>query len=283
MIVISTDSGSDLTKAYAQANGVYLAPMYVIMDGVEYKDGHFPVEKIFEYYDRTKKIPSTSGVGVSDYTQMFEQIQAEHPGCTVLHISYSAVTTVSYQNAMIAREHFENIYVMDAKNVSVGLGLLVRRAVELAEQYEDGQVEQLIARLEDVARRLRFSFIPDTLDYLLAGGRISNVAYIGANLLRLKPLIKLDNGYLVAAKKYRGRMRQILSRCWADFMAEGPYELDIACLCGVPGVDPGLMAEFEGLARAAGFRQVIVEACGGVISCHGGPAAIGMAAIRARD
>lgn len=283
MIIISTDSGSDLTKEYAAAHGVYVAPMYVIIDGVEHRDGQFPVDRIFEYYDHTKKIPSTSGVGASDYTQMFEQIKKEHPGCTVLHIAYSAVTTVSYQNAMIAKEQFENVYVMDAKNVSVGLGLLVRRAVELKERYEDNQIEQFIAVLEDIARRLRFSFIPNTLDYLLAGGRISNVAYIGANLLRLKPLIKLEDGYLVAAKKYRGKMSRILPHCWSDFMAEGPYEMDMVCLCAVRRVDPELVAEFEALARQSGFERVLVEECGGVISCHGGPAAIGMAAIRAHN
>ena len=67
-------------------------------------------------------------------------------------------------------------------------------------------------------------FIPSNLDYLRAGGRVSNATAICGNLLGIHPKIELVDGYLRATKKYRGRMGKVLCRLISDFVAENALE-----------------------------------------------------------
>ena len=68
---------------------------------------------------------------------------------------------------------------------------------------------QAVEMIRGLIRRERVSFLPDTLEYLRAGGRVSNAAYLGTSLLRLKVLINMVDGQLVASKKYRGDMDKV--------------------------------------------------------------------------
>lgn len=68
---------------------------------------------------------------------------------------------------------------------------------------------ELIAEIEAAVPKSRLSFIPGNLDFLRAGGRVSNAAYISGSLLKIKPLIEMIDGKLVSTKKYRGQMNKV--------------------------------------------------------------------------
>ena len=59
-VILTTESGADLPEFLAKRHPIHVVPMHVIMDGHNYLDGHLPVQDIFDFYDRTKKIPSTA-------------------------------------------------------------------------------------------------------------------------------------------------------------------------------------------------------------------------------
>ena len=80
-IIISTESGSDLPENLVKKYDIKVIPMHIVMDGTSYADGTISVDKIYEYYNETKKIPTTSAVNVGEYIDFFTQIREEHPDC----------------------------------------------------------------------------------------------------------------------------------------------------------------------------------------------------------
>src|SRR5699024_4899757 len=117
-----------------------------------------------------------------------------------IHIAYSAVTTVSFNAAKIAAEDFENIHLVDSKNVTIGQTAIIKATAEYIENHPDASPEDVIAFVENIRERTRFIFLPNTLLYLKAGGRVSNLAFHGAALLNIHPTIVIEDGYLVSGK-----------------------------------------------------------------------------------
>ncbi len=120
-IILSTESGADLPGDLAEKYGVQVVPMHVIMDGQDYLDGFLPVKDIYDYYERTKKIPSTTATNVHEYQEFFSKIKADFPDCVIIHIGYTSRASSSFQNAVLAAEDFEDLYLIDALNVTGGL------------------------------------------------------------------------------------------------------------------------------------------------------------------
>ena len=101
-IILSAETGSDIPKELSEELGIILIPMHVSMGGETYDDGTFPAEEIWAYYDRTGKVPQTSASMPVDFAPVFDEIHAKYPDKKILHLAYSAVTTCSYQNALLA-------------------------------------------------------------------------------------------------------------------------------------------------------------------------------------
>src|SRR5699024_5148918 len=101
--IITTESGSDLPKELIERYNIYIVPMHVTMGDQTYDDGSFDVQTVFDYYDQNEILPKTSGTTPQDNTKVFQQIFDKYPDAHIIHIAYSAVTTVSFNAANIAR------------------------------------------------------------------------------------------------------------------------------------------------------------------------------------
>ena len=277
--IITTESGSDLPKEFIDRYNIYIIPMHVTMGDETYKDGSFPVEEAFEYYEKTGTLPKTSGSTPQDNTNVFEEVRAKHPDAHIIHIAYSAVTTVSYKAAQIAAEEFENIHLVDAKHVTFGLTAVVKATADFIEENPKVTPEEIVAYVEDVRERTKMVFLPKTLLYLRAGGRVSNLAYYGANLLKLQPTIVLENGYLVSGKKYRGSFERAMTRTINDFFSTYDIDPESVLIGGAPGVTDSQKQIVLDAAKENGISNPIWRDTGAVISCHGGPGAVGIAGI----
>ena len=83
---------------------------------------------------------------------------------------------------------------------------------------------------EEVAET-NMCFIPSNLDYLRAGGRVSNAAAIAGNILGLKPCIEIVDGYLKATKKYRGNYNKVLPKLIQEFVEKNNLDREEIWLC----------------------------------------------------
>jgi fatty acid-binding protein DegV len=119
-------------------------------------------------------------------------------------------------------------------------------------------------------------FLPSQLDFLKAGGRVSNAAYLGANILGLKPIIEIIDGKLVGTKKYRGRdMKKICKRMMNEFLTEYDCHLEDFFMLHSYGLDKTIMKETENIAKEHGFQNIRWIETGGVITSHSGPGCFG--------
>lgn len=126
----------------------------------------------------------------------------------------------TYQNAEIAIREFEDIYLIDTRNVSGGCTAHLAKTYEIVQAKKDTVTDYkaLADEIESWNKKVFCSFIPGNLDYLKAGGRVSKAAYLGATLLRLKPLIEIVDGQLLASKKYRGSIEKFVIPIWKNIL-----------------------------------------------------------------
>lgn len=125
-------------------------------------------------------------------------------------------------------------------------------------------------------------FIPDQLEYLRAGGRVSNAAALCGKLLNIRPLIEFRNGYLVAAKKLRGKLNTIAPQLVRDYAERHHLERDELWLIWSPGFPEELRLPVEQSARSCGFQKISWVKTGGVITTHSGPGAFGVVGFSAK-
>lgn len=277
--IITTESGSDLPQELIERYNIHIIPMHVTMGNETYDDGSFDVQKVFDYYEDTDSLPKTSGSTPQDNTEVFQKIFDEYPDTHIIHVAYSGVTTVSFNAANIAAEEFENIHLVDSKHVSLGLTTVVRATAEFIEENPKTTPEEIIAFVEDVRERTHMVFLPKTLLYLKAGGRVSNLAFHGANLLKLHPTIVLDDGYLVSGKKYRGSFERCIKKMLKDFYTNYNIDPETVLIGGAPDVEQSQREIAYDLLKENGSNINKWVDTGAVISSHGGPGAIGITGI----
>lgn len=277
--IITTESGSDLSKEIIDRYNIKVVPMHVTMEDKTYPDGSFDVQKVFDFYEETGTLPKTSGSTPQDNTEVFKKVFAEYPDAYIIHIAYSAVTTVSFNAASIAAQDFDNIYLVDCKHVSIGAAAIVKATAQFIEDNPNKSPEEIIAFVEDIRERTHMVFLPKTLLYLKAGGRVSNLAFYGANLLRICPTIVLENGYLVSGKKYRGSFDRCLKRMINDFFQSYSIDPKTVLVVGAPSINDNYKEVIYELLKENGVEEARWMKAGAVISSHGGPGAIGIAGI----
>lgn len=275
-IVLVAESGSDLTPELAAEYGIHVVPMHVTFDNETFDDGSFPVEKIVDYYKNEKKLPTTSGSNPEDFIPLFDRIHAEDPEAQILYLAYSAVTTVSYQSAVIAAEDRPYVTAIDTKQVSGGQGIIVVEMARRLRQKPDMTLEEAVAVANELIDRARMCFMPDNLEFLRAGGRVSNVVALVGGLLGIHPCIEILDGRLMATKKYRGKMAKVVAQLVKDYAKD--YNLDRKELWFVYTVGLGdeVRQAAANAAKECGFEDVRWIRCNGVITTHGGPGALGL-------
>ena len=278
-IILSTESGADLPKDLVEKHQIQVVPMHIIMDGKDYLDGELHVVEVFEYHNRTKGIPSTAATNTQEYYDLFTKIRTDFPDSIIIHIGYTSKASASFQAALIAAEEFEDLFLIDTLNVTGGLAAIVMYAATLLEEEPSISHVDLIEKIEAVVPKARLSFIPGSLDFLKAGGRVSNLAYIGGALLKIKPCIELKEGKLVSTKKYRGNMRNVAEKLMQDYLSEYNIDRKQLYLIYSIGLDEDIKRQMEKSAKEAGFEKITWMQAGAMISTHAGPGGFGIAGL----
>ena len=166
-IILLAETGSDITPELARQLNVRLVPMHVSMGNQTFDDGTFPPEDVCTYYDRTGKVPTTSGSTLYDFESVYEEIFSADPGARLLHLAYSAVTTCSYHSSHLALEgksYAGQVKLVDTKHVSVGQCAVVAAVSQWLDAHPEATLEEAAAAAETIGKQVRMCFIPKNLD-----------------------------------------------------------------------------------------------------------------------
>ena len=276
-IVIIAESGSDVPAAEAAELGIEIVPMHVSIGQKPIDDGELPPAEMLEECRQLGVLPRTSGCTPGDFSVVLDRVHAEHPNAQILYIAYSAVTTCSYESARTAAEGRDYVHMFDTRHVTIGQGFVVTQTARHLAENPDISVEELMAWSEELASRVRMGFVPGDLGYLRAGGRLSNAAFVGATLLRIKPIIELIEGKLVATKKLRGNMEKAVIGLMDHMALQGDYDTDVVYLLHSAGLPDSIQRAAEEHARELGFKSIRWYESHNVITSHCGPGSFALA------
>ena len=275
-IKITSDSTCDLSPELLERYQVSLLPLCVNLGDQCYYDGENIVPAdIFDYVSKTGQLPTTSATNISTYMDFFEPLSKEYEA--VIHINLGSGFSSCHQNARLATEEMDNVYVVDSENLSTGQGLMVIEAAIAAQRGD--KAEDIVAMLRDLTPRIDTSFVVDKLDYLVKGGRCSSAAALGANLLNLKPCILLADGKMGVGKKYRGNWAKVLPG-YAKDRLEGKEVCKDRVFITYTSCPPEVVAELRSYLEGLGFKEILETVAGSTITSHCGPNCLGVLFIR---
>ena len=275
-ILLMAESGSDITPELAGQLGVTIVPMHVTFGGETRDDGAFPVTQMFEHYKATHEPPRTSGCTPHDFEVAFGRVFAEQPGAQILYLAYSACTTCSMQSAVMVADGRENIRIIDTKSVSAGQMAVVMRVARALQAHPEMTLDEAAAVANDAIAKVRMGFIPGDLDYLRAGGRVSNAAYLGAKILGLHPLIEIQDGKLISTKKYRGSMARVITQMARELPEQNSLGKSEIHLIYGDGLAEDVKHDVERILTEKGYRIEGWVRTGCVIAAHSGPGSFGI-------
>ena len=275
-IKICADSTCDLSPELIEKYDIRIIPLYIVKDGASYADGReITPQDIYDHVRGGGAMCSTAAVSVADYEAFFTE---QRKSCDALiHFHISSEMSSCYQNACIAAQSVENVYPVDSRNLSTGIGQLVISAAEMAAEgtMSAGEIYEAVLAKRD---KLDVSFVLDTLEYLRKGGRCSTLAALGANLLSLKPCIEVRGGTMGVGKKYRGT----LGKCTVQYVRdrlEGRDDIDLKRIFITDSTgftQEELDAVEAEVRRCQPFEEILHTHAGCTISNHCGPRCIGI-------
>ena len=276
-IIIAAESGADICPELARQYGMYIVPMHVTFDGVTRKDPDVDPQEIVDYYNRTGKVPKTSGSNIDDFNRVFDQIHKEHPEAQILYLAYSAATTVSYSCGVLAAKDRDYVTAVDTKLATGGQCALVVRMAQMIAKHPKWDVKQAAAVAEKLLKKTHVCFVPRKLDFLRAGGRCTNAKALLGNILHIVPLIDVKDGILMAVKNYRGRFAGVIERVIRDYTEQYRLSREILYVMVTPGFEDALRSVVGLTAEKLHFRKLVWLRTGSVITAHGGTGAFGIA------
>lgn len=273
-IRITSDSTCDLNHLVEERN-IGILPLQVNLDAQSYHDGiDITPQDIFDFVERTKILPKTSAPSIGDYEEFFaEQLKEADE---VIHFNISAKSSGSHNMAKQAAQSFDGkVRVIDSKALSTGQGLLVLKACDMRDEGKSSaEIEEAI---DELKTRVNTSFVPDSLDYLHKGGRVSGMIKVVAGMFKIHPLIYMDDGQLVPGKKYKGRMDVLLKQYVQDLKEMYPSYDKTRCFITHSSAEENVVnAAKEKVKELFEFDEVIETVAGSIITSHCGKGTLGV-------
>ncbi len=268
--IISTDSPADVPPDIRERYGIRVIPLHIILDDKCFEDGvNITTADLFAFYEQTGRLPKTSAVSVAEYMDYFRDCTAD--GSAVVHLSFTSKLSATHQNAVLAAEEFDNVYVVDSKSLTTGITLLCIKAAELAQAGLDAKA--IAHEMEYKREKVITTFVLDKLEFLHKGGRCSGVAAFGANVLGIKPSIVMRDGELIVGKKYRGKTEQCQMQYLRDLLAQyrGQIDTDRVFLSHTEGVsEEQLKVLQKEVRKTLKCKEYITSGVGCTITTHCG-------------
>ena len=279
--VIVTDSSADLSAQMAEEAGVQVLPLRFTVEGQTYynwPDNREMDPRVFYRVLREGEVATTAAVNISQYLDMLEPILQS--GTDVLVLSFSSGLSATYDSSRLAAEELREkypqrkIFAVDTLCASLGQGLLVWHAAQLKDQGKS--IEEVRDWVEENKLHLCHQFTVDDLHFLKRGGRISATTAVVGTMLKIKPVLHVDDGgKLVNIGKARGRKASL--KALVDRMEEtaiDPAGQTVFISHGDCMEDAEYVA---GLVKERmGVQDVRINYVGPVIGAHSGPGTLAL-------
>lgn len=276
-IQILADSACDLTDRQYKQYNIKMLPLTVHLDNKDYRDGIDILPKEIYTAMREGKSPTTSQVSPQTFKSTFTSFAKDNK--PLLYVSFSSELSGTYQTAKMMEQEVKEeypdapIFIIDSKCASIGYGLVVLHAAKQA--ATSANMDDIIQATTDYARHMEHIFTVDDLAYLYRGGRVSKTAAFVGSLLKIKPLLHVDDGQLIPLEKIRGS-KKVLNRM-LTLMEKRGVDLQNQTIGISHGDDLERAEELAQMVKDKfGPTDIVIEMVGSVIGAHSGPGTIAL-------
>lgn len=274
-VKILSDSACDLPEEILDEYDIDILPIIVIKDDIEYLDKVTIDPK--DLYDnmRAGQVYKTAQIPPKMFEEKFEEYAEKEED--VIYIAFSSGLSSTYQTSVLVRDSLKekypnmNIDIVDSKSASVGFGLLVHKAAQMAK--EGRNKEEILKMLDFYIEHIEHIFTVDDIEYLFRGGRVTRTQAFVGGLLNIKPILDIpEDGSLQPIEKVRGR-KKVLNRM-IEIMEERGGQADLKNqIIGINHGDDieGAMKLKEMIEEKYGCTEFIINIIGCAIGAHSGP------------
>lgn len=272
-IRIITDSAFDLPVELIKEYNIYVLPLLTILNGKEYFDQETIQSKELYEWIRRGEHPHTSQPPAHRMEECFEEGIKAGEHC--IYLTLSSELSGTYQTANLVKHNLLDKYpdahidVIDTKAASTGQGLIVLHAAKLAQENIEG--DQLLEAIHYDIDHMEHIFTVKDLDYLAKGGRLSKASAFLGGLLKIQPLLDVEDGKLIPLEKIRGE-KKLYAR-FLDIMEERGDDIPNQQLAICHGDDLESANKLKAMIeeRFQPKKPIIVSMIGSVIGSHSGP------------
>ena len=272
-IRIVTDSSCDLPSGLIEQYGISVLPCYVVVDDQTFKDGlEIQADDFYRRLLADGRTPTTAQPTPSDFQTVYRELVGQGDQIISIHVSSKLSGTLnSAQQAKASLDDGSAVEIIDSQLASIPLGLAVLDAAIMAS--EGGSVHDIAGQIRQRLSLHHGLFALDTLEYLQKGGRIGKAKAFMGSVLRVKPILRLQDGEAHPVERPRNRERA-MSR-----LVELAQELaPVRRLAVIYSTDPDRMVELkQGLTGILPADQIIESRFGSTLGTYIGPDALGVA------
>ena len=278
-VAVVTDSVAQVPVEMARQLGITVIPFTVSFDGQLYQDGiDLAPQELYHRMRLEKVMPTTTAPSLGQYLQAFEACL--HAGAqAVLYVALSSKLSGGYstacQAANIVKEEFPDriIEVLDSQLATISQGFVAMAAARAAAQGKP--LAEVRRAAEEANRRTGFAATLETLEYLARGGRIGKAAFMLGNMIKIKPILTLEDGLVLPLSRVRGENNAL--QAIVDYVAQQVKNHRVLHLAIMEADAPEQAARLQELAlQKLRPTELFHSEFTPVMGVHTGPGLVGL-------
>lgn len=273
---VITDSTSYLPAGWADARGIDVVPVQVLIDGRSHDETQADQADLVISALKSRRQVTTSRPSPARFAAAFQKA-AESGADFAVVVTLSAALSGTWESARIAANTSPiPVHVIDSEGIGMGVGWCALTAADARDA--DCDAEEITERVRDVISRMYTYFYVDTLEYLRRGGRIGNAAARIGDVLQVKPLLSVMDGRVELLEKVRTESRGLTRLIEQSVAVVGDAPARIAVHhIAAPDRAEGVLGALQARLPQA---EIVLCPVGGVIGAHVGPGMVGVAISR---
>ena len=279
-IKVVTDSTSDLPADVAESLGIEVVPLNIHFGPDAYKDRvNLMPDTFYDKLINGNVLPTTSQPSVGEFIEVYERLGSDADGIVSVHLSEKLSGTMN--SARLASQQAKAecpIEVVDTFQVSMGVGICAMEAAEAANSGGDMNQVKLSAR--NAVTRSQCFFMLETLEFLQKGGRIGKAQALIGNLLKIRPMLMLQEGEVHPLGRERTRRKGIAKL--VDTVKELAPISGLAVMYSTGQDEAQTLAQNVSKFMIEGREPMMLQ-IGPVIGTYAGPDTLGIALISAKS
>lgn len=271
---IVTDSTADIPNDIVNQLGIIVVPLKVNFGTEVYRDGiDISSSEFIHRLGKEETLPTTSQPSPGEFVAVYEKITAKGESVVSIHLSGELSGTAQSARTAKTMTDSKDIYIIDSRSVSMGLGLIVMSAAAAAN--EGKSVKEILTMIKDKIEKTTVTFLVDTLDYLEKGGRIGKASAFLGSLLKIKPILAIDDGQILPIERTRGKSKALERISQIVLENIDPSKKYLCSL--VYGNDYSSVVTLRDLIKEkVKCSEPVITELGPVIMAHAGPGVVGI-------